>query len=571
MNIPENFDRWMFDYLEGNLSVSEKTSFENFLEQNPNYELESEAWKGAFVSDEAVEYPNQSALIREKKGVVLYLWAAAFAGIIGIGTWFGFYATDHASYKELSANQIDLSSKRFKSFEGSVDNTTNSFTANDDELYVDAENITEGDANDNLIENIEETSNEEYIAYSTRDTEEGSVWGNGENSSANSPDSDVMYVDVIAYTDAENQSTNEERRALIQEKNKLTKEDYGSKYLLNPIEIASDFNLKKKSNVDHNSFSSQMNRIYKKIERSMGYPVGLVNLRDPELIVPENNLLAFNPGFTGGMLRQRFEVNYRNQWSGSVHNSQQLTVSYDNYVHAMRGGFGVMVNAVDYRGGALSEYSLDLLYSPKIKLAKHVVFEPALKVSMGILANNQDKMELNETFQSTRGLILKSADSPELATRNQLWYKDYGLGFVLNTKWFYVGASADNLAGHYANVYAFDSEEPIRTPKQITAVIGADYESVNKSMTISPFVSYRSFASSREVWGGLNYRLKRFMIGGAYSSNGDYTASIGLKMKKFRMVYHLDKTTFFAPNERVASHNIGIRFNGEIKNARFKQ
>ncbi|MCC7454932.1 MAG: hypothetical protein IT222_12250 [Crocinitomix sp.] len=49
MNIPENFDRWMFDYLEGNLTTSEAETFEQFLLDHPEFEMDAEAWQHATI------------------------------------------------------------------------------------------------------------------------------------------------------------------------------------------------------------------------------------------------------------------------------------------------------------------------------------------------------------------------------------------------------------------------------------------------------------------------------------------------------------------------------------------
>ena len=43
MKIPENFDRWIFDYLEGNLTPSEASEFERFLALNPDFEADVDA------------------------------------------------------------------------------------------------------------------------------------------------------------------------------------------------------------------------------------------------------------------------------------------------------------------------------------------------------------------------------------------------------------------------------------------------------------------------------------------------------------------------------------------------
>ena len=40
----ENIDQWLFDALEGNLSPAQEQALEDFIAQNPELELEQQAW-----------------------------------------------------------------------------------------------------------------------------------------------------------------------------------------------------------------------------------------------------------------------------------------------------------------------------------------------------------------------------------------------------------------------------------------------------------------------------------------------------------------------------------------------
>lgn len=572
MNIPENFDRWMFDYLEGNLSETERGRFEDFLAQNPSLEVDSDAWNNAFIADEPVAYPNEKALLRKKRVAAWYAWpAAAMAtAVLGIGVWLGVAPTPSLNLKNnttaqlnsperntpTALNQLTVSQTAPQLTNGNAPSTNAPVVT---PSSVSGNNYVSTSASTSFITNAPNIRSVDISALIRNQTAPTSIPNYGETLTL---DQSIINADELSHFE----------KAVEQEKAKLTDDEYQSQYLANPDEVAIEVDTKRKSTVNYSSFSNKLKRFYTKIERRMGYPVGLINLRDPDLMIPENDLLAFNPGFAGGMLRSRFEVNYRNQWSGTNQNSQQMTMRYDDYIHGIRGGIGVMVNATDFGGGALGDYSIDLVYSPKIFIAKNVVFEPAVKVSLGMLTNNANRIGFNQQFELNRGQILRSATTEQMAVKNDLWYKDYGAGFVLNTKWFYGGFSADNLAQHYANVYTFENEaEPTRSPILYTAVIGADYESDNRNMTFSPFVSYRKFGQNEEFWGGLNYRLNKFTIGGGYSSNNDYTVSVGLKYDKFKLVYHYDRTRNTVLDGQFGSHNIGIRFNGNKKNARFKR
>jgi type IX secretion system PorP/SprF family membrane protein len=367
-------------------------------------------------------------------------------------------------------------------------------------------------------------------------------------------------------------SKNINLKSLEQATNKLTQAENGATYKNNPALGGLAFDMQVKSGLKTSSRSSKLKKIYRKIERMVDYPVGLINLRDPELILPESNLMSFNPAFVGGMLKSRLEFNYRNQWYGNNQNSHISSINFDTYSHQLKGGVGLQLNSEVFGNSGFSNHAVSLFYSPKVSISKNVVFEPAIKLTMGTLIGDPQNIGSNSLYELQRGVGLKSPDLGSITGTSTLWYKDFGAGFVLNTKWFYVGFSADNLAGHFANVYSAEGQvAPLRSPIDYTAIVGSDWENERKTIALSPFVSYRNFGQNQEAWIGLNFRMNYFQIGGSYSSNKDYTIATGLKFNKFKLVYHFDNTQPIYATEQIASHNISIRFNGKLKNARFKK
>ena len=67
MKIPRNFDRWMFDYKEGNLSQSEMDYLDSVIEQNPQHSADVEAWDNAYVTSKTTTYPNCRVFIHRRQ------------------------------------------------------------------------------------------------------------------------------------------------------------------------------------------------------------------------------------------------------------------------------------------------------------------------------------------------------------------------------------------------------------------------------------------------------------------------------------------------------------------------
>lgn len=552
MITPQNFDKWMFDYFEGNLSADEVSAFEKFIIDNPEYEMDMDAMEQSFVQAAPVEYPNIHNLERNRKVAgAWYGWAAAVF-VIGLSAFGVYQLTSSNLFQVNDQSQVALflpENSTQKQVGVKSDNT----------LWNNAvsEELTTTNRNNNATRfNFSNNS----TAFSNQPT----IQSNLNVSSNNSIEQD-LNEELGKTSNSEVQFTD---AAINQEQNKLMAEEGNGTYKNNPE--VNPLGYKSKYKKDYNTFWLKVNRVYRKIEKMMGYPVGLENLRDPELIIPTNNVLSNNPGFAGGMLTTRFDMNYRNQWYGSSMNSQALSLGFDSYNRELRGGVGFQLNVMDYGMGDFNEVNFNVFYSPKIKLSEDAVLEPGIKMTMGTITANANNLISGNNLELNRGQILNIGDLSNISGSQKLWYKDYSLGAVLNTTWFYMGLSADNLGRHYNNVFVEENGLPSRANVKYSAVIGGDYMKRTENVTLSPFVSFTQIGNYQELWGGVNLRLKNFMIGGSYSNLHDYAGVIGLKFPKFKMIYRYDNIHSILTNEQIASHNIGIRFNTEKKSSRIR-
>ncbi|MBK7130505.1 MAG: type IX secretion system membrane protein PorP/SprF [Crocinitomicaceae bacterium] len=548
MNISENFDRWMFDYKEGNLSAADAEKFESFLLNHPEFDADADAWDMAFVADQPVVYPNAHKLEKKRRVIGWYYWGAAAAVIAVLSittTWLISGSVDEVT---LQNSQLDMHGSRSNKWSAQSNQVISERFAN---LFADITGNSPSDQNQQYAQSL---NSDGTINLSTNNNFVNQPENNGE---------DELMFNRGNYAYHGNESL------VNSESEKMNGDQDAGKYRANPAGKNLNFEIQKGSNQKNNSRSiSVFRKIYKKIDRMLGYPVGLTNLRDPELLLPQSSLLSFNSAFTGGMLKPRFEMTYRNQWLGSEQNSQELNISFDNYLYSMRGGIGLMITAQDYGMGQFGDYNASLIYSPKLVVSRNFMIEPSVKFTMGSMIANGDKLPSSSLIEMDRGRTLQTVGDNEMGGITHQWYKDYGLGLVVNTKWFYAGFSADNLSRHYENVYGNDLSSPSETPVRLSGIIGTDYVSNQKTMTYSPFVAYQQFGNKPEFWGGMNYRAGWFTIGGAVSTNREFTASAGIHFETFKFVYHYDYTESAIMQNKYGSHNIGIRFNAKRKNQR---
>ncbi|MBK9592895.1 MAG: type IX secretion system membrane protein PorP/SprF [Crocinitomicaceae bacterium] len=534
----------MFDYKEGNLSAAEAEEFENFLIQHPEYEVDADAWDMAYVQSEPVIYPHAEKLEKKRRVAGWYYWSAAASLLLLLGSTTIYFFGDSEQALE---NSMLSNSKRVVFSQLTSDNQTQ---------------ISAYQRSSSLLSSITNGTSDytsgSYVTGSmpvyTNSTSSGNIAENTSNTNTELSSGNKQY--------------GSDENLLAVENAKLKGDNNIGKYAGNPESKNLSFDVSKKSSAKSGSGRGVVKKFYRRVEKMLGYPPGLTNLRDPELILPQNTLLAFNSSFTGGMLKSRFEMNYRNQWLGTDQASQELNISYDNYSYGLRGGVGILVNAQDYGMGQFGDYNMSLLYSPKLVINRNTVIEPSVKFTMGSLIANGTSLTADSDFEMDRGRLLQVGSADQLNGVSRQWYKDYGLGIMLNTKWFYAGFNADNLNGHYENVYGNDLSSPTKSPIKLSAVIGTDYKSNKKTMIFSPFIAYQQYGKQPEFWGGLNYRQGFFMIGGAMSTKQEFTASVGMKFEGFKLVYHYDYTESLLTQNRMGSHNIGVRFNAKRKTQR---
>ncbi|MGV6862212.1 MAG: PorP/SprF family type IX secretion system membrane protein [Putridiphycobacter sp.] len=541
MKIPRDFDRWMFDYKEGNLSQSEIDYFENHILENPQYDADVEAWDNAYIRNHNMAFPAIEGLAKQSLFNQYRGWAASLL-VLFISFTSIFYFTKKSI--------VEYTPRVFK-------NDLN-FTPGFNSMFNLEQNTST--SNDALASNVESAEIEQN--HSNLNNQIGALNyannsnNNNSNQSENNNDSNHTTTDG---------ASNGKPNLLAVEMNKYSvggNANHTASYLGNPKFVnTKKMNHKSKSN--YGSFSYKFKKLYRKIERMTGYPIGLVNLHDPEFVIPNANVLANNFGFAGSFGKPRFESRYRNQWLGESNNLEQVSLNFDSYVKSLKSGIGVLLNKNSFNQGAFSDYSMSLIYSPKFEIARSVYFEPAVKFSLGLMRIDASKIASNTTYEIERGRAIKTSFN-DLSNANNFWYKDFGVGFLVNSEKFYAGLNVDNIGKHSEAIYGDNVNAPIK----INAIVGSDYQSRNKKMVLSPFVTYTQYGTFKELWGGVNMKYDFITLGGGYSSLNDYSASLGVKFRNFKLIYQYDMTTSLINNDRFASHNFGIRINAKQKQLR---
>lgn len=532
MRIPRDFDRWMFDYKEGNLSQSENNYFENYMSENPQLNSDVEAWNNSYIRKENVEYTGMASLQKESYFKTYMSWASII--IVLLVSSFGsyHYFKDSNVYNPRSSSITPAFHTKITPFKFSSlkNRTKNNTTLNNTKTPNTIQQ------NKYQVLNHNQTTSTTFVP-------EGS---------------DVLASKNIRLTDTKLLTLEADKIKNVSTNNN---QNNSALYINNPAYKESQNSQYKHKRKHKKSVLRTLKNGLRKIEKISGYPIGLTNLKDPEFIIPTANLFDINSGFVGGKGSVRFDSKYRTQWLGSQNNLQSASINFDTYAKSIRGGIGISLNSNNFNNGLLTDNKVNFIYAPKFAILSNLIFEPAVKLTLGLMTLDQTKINTDNTFEIERGHLLKTFHSNDLLTANNLWYKDYGLGFVLNSEIFYIGFNADNLAEHKQRIYGEKTNAKIN----YTAILGMDFQSKNRNMILSPFLTYQNNSFINELWAGTNFKYHWFTIGGGYSTKNDFSAAIGIKTKHFKLSYQYDMTTSILSSQKQGSHSIGLRINTNRK------
>lgn len=545
-----NIDRWLFELMEGNLSPEQIAQLEAFLLKHPELDVDRDMWELAKIQIREVEYPHHQKLMKRRPvGLYMSLGFASMAVMIGLGfySFFGDFTKLSAgglSFAESNENlngskpskEVAESDRHRSGFVGkkmsSVDEAFNAHPYNNHAVEMPLAALSPFDQLN--VHPLESIHSEVLMAQNNQNLSAEGSFGSGNSLNKNEKVLKTQKVKELNY------ARNERNLLYI-------KKDAGSVQRFEKT----DYKL---------SFSTKLSRMGRKVQRMLDNPVALKNMKDPHYHIPGMQATDINFGSVGTLLSTRVQTLSRAQWYGE--NNQQFTnrLMIDGYSYGVRGGFGFQFDHNYYGDGVIQNYTAALIYSPKFSVSRNVVVEPSVRFKMGTKNLDWQKVNYGENVEYDRMNTQTFSTGLEEPIGNQLWYKDLGLGIMVNTKWFFVGVQGDNLFQHYDNIYQYDPLNPRRAGKHFVATIGTDYESSRENFTLSPYAVYQQQENLAEGWVGVNVKYHWITLGGAISNNLEPAASIGVKLDRFMIAYNADYTHSDLLQKSALSHQLSIRF-----------
>ena len=546
----ENIDQWLFEYTEGNLSIQQESQLLDFISVNPELLQELKAWKSAKATPLTTHVPSTAALVKPAfllQRPTLLVSIGIIALLLG---WLGIsyipvskqYTQSNIDTEIINVNIVNEGTFTRGTIASNQDKTNNAVNTSQKNIeYQPLAKVTESlNQQKSKIPYNESNSTSINKEIAIKSTE-------GENNK-----NDLSTNDYSELHDIQNQfqSKTEDLDDIIAYLNRdqFTHQDINSEEKI----------IVSRASVSSSTFKNSLNLMMRKIRRMVNQPTALRNTKDPYYHAPMMTGFAANPAMVGTAPGNRIQATSRIQWLNKPNAQLMNTLSWDGYVYSLRGGIGIDLNYDGYNINSLDNYSVGLTYSPKFSINKDLSFEPALRFKMGVVNIDQSSSLIGSQIEMNRSNITPLFVNETQLDASQMWYRDFGLGFMFNTKWFYAGFNADNLGRHNNNFYSSDLTKPHRDNVYYTAVIGTEYEAITRDMSISAYGLFQNYGDLKEIWLGANFQYRWMQFGAGVNTKADFGGSVGLVFNRVTFHYNVDYTESRLLNKKYLSHQVSL-------------
>ncbi len=552
-----NIDRWLFDYFEGNLSASQVEALELFILENPELEIDLEAWEAIRIED---DIDNELAIAQIQQHSFKQVVSIPYKEVFGFAALVSVFLFSLLWTNENETTRISSITSNKKKSELVHSNIANKSSIKTQSIQstknVSANYEIIGRKATKINSLSVQLTRQEPVLLNQKSVDSEKFVSSLSLPSIIQPKELPANLDIISMRFIESAPT-------------LTFGKHGI-VPITKLNSSNSFKVQHASKQSSKTKPSNYHRLqlnfkqkYRMLKRMMDYPIALKNSRTPHLYLPGHTLQDVNFGFVGASFTPTLTLQSRMQWL-DYNNSQYMnSINFGSYVYGMRGGIGAQLKNTYYGDGIVKGTEASLTYSPKISINSKTTLEPSIRFKMGNKHLNLGTELFNQSVEIDRGNAISLLNQEENPIGNSLWYKDIGLGLLVNSKYFYAGFQVDNLFKHYDDLFATEINNNTRADNQILFTLGTDYENLKKTIRISPSIIYQKHGGLSEMWLGVNYQYKKLMFNGSISNNVEPSLGVGLELKRFSIFYHADYLNSSVNATQSLSHQFGIKFMGK--------
>lgn len=553
----ENIDLWLFDYVEGNLSVYQKELLENYILNHPELEIDLDMWNMAKMP--VVETLAHDLQIKKKREnryayYTTSIISAVIILLIGKSNEINNLKLDLNESIQTSDLQVEIIKKEGLKDAYKINSKKSSSTS------VKTKSL--------IIENEMQTMQSSSVARLTNANPTSEM-----QHTVISPNREPINYNTYRHTSSKNELREEgidvlairPQKLPIQLKGVVNSESYSSIELTETSEVTN----KKKSGLSGIRLNTKS--MFNKIDRILSKSIAFSNYRDHFYIIPGIASNNINLSATGSTSQTRFLSTSRARWFGTSNEKLSQEISLDGYARSIRSGIGAQVNYDTYANGTIQDWNAALIFSPKIALSRNISLEPVARLKIGNKILDANKADNNS-------LSLYNNENPQIFTFDtaqnigrKLWYRDLDAGFTINTKVLYIGFQAENLLNHVENLYQNEQSSSNPIPTTYSVLAGTQYLSRNEKISFHPYIYMRSNVNRTSYYTGFSFDLDKLFIGASYGTDDEYSGSLGLSLNRFALL--IQTTRAYQPqlNQNLFTHQLTLRINSPMskKNRRY--
>lgn len=571
----DNIDKWLFNLEEGNLSASEKRELDQFLDSHPELKEEADAWKLSHISEPLTSYAYEAELHAITAGAGIgYRKYAAMAGLLlllGGSALYLFFNSETIQFSFPDVNTATTNSTQndysnTDKTDGAEGDVNTNSTMNGIDNSTDENGSTNSNSKNlnvliagisNTVNGIQNKNNSNQVNNNVSNNANNVNLANNNVKNRNQVSIDIKN-NVKVIVERETQfitETNDKKKGF----GEFDKEDLC--WEENMLPIVENVNINPIRTITDDKSNNAYKPICEDCKSGLDPDPALINLRDHTLLMTNNNIIDNYGGFAGGMISSRFSMNYRNNWTGKNGlNSQSAIFTYDKLLRKLKTGVALTAFYNDYNNGMFTSGGAALTISPKFKVGRGITFEPAATFSYAQKAVDRHTAVPGTFIEDRRGNVVEIYRNGETARFNSAYTPDVKLSAVFQHKKFWAAASVDHLLMPKEPLYTTENNM-YRNGPQFKATVGTDYIHKPESGNVfSPQFSLYVHDGYAEYWMGSMARFRQFSIGGSFSQFKDFIATAGFRTNAFQINYQFDMTRSMLMNEKMASHEISMRF-----------
>jgi len=281
--------------------------------------------------------------------------------------------------------------------------------------------------------------------------------------------------------------------------------------------------------------------------------------QDPIFTQFYSNPVYLNPAFSGTHHCPRIVSNYRNQWPNFSGDFITTSITYDQYVDALKGGFGIILMS-DQIAKTLNSNEASFSYSYHQHITRKFTLNFALQGTYIQKSVNRSNLTFGDMIHPRRGFVFSTADVITAVPVNLF---DFSAGILGYSDRFYIGFATHHLTEPKISLMSGSSSESFLN-RRYTAHLGTEITLGSKSVyteeneTLSPSVLFVKQGDYQQLNVGLYYKKGNYVIGAWYRNVDSFIVTLGVDTKILRMGYSYDLTTSQLGAYSGGSHEISM-------------